>query len=945
MKRLTSVLGVGLVLCCGLLFAACGGSSDNPPVTEDGDTEADSDLVPVDGDAVEGEESADDDSEVPGDVPWLGTKCPSGTNNPEGDVAVAVGGLVQMCTSGDAIDGASASVPKNILAGDIHVKLEKADDIVLAGWKPIGPAVRFLATSKAAGGVVKLTKGDVKFLLPYDAAKRPGAIKDYYINVVFVLDKDNAGVSANNNNAPFLLPKTPGLQNVNHQRQYVEFKNNYFGTYQAVIPSETPSTLSRHYVYRAIGGISMGAGGGLMPALQRPEEFDILAPLGGIMDMTYLVGLMHDFHLGGFCTYEQIKAQPDLDAFLNDLNGKCGYEGEQHNPLAWSQPFHKTYMTEPRAIYSYYNPKKVSDEHAQGYNHWYFDNSGGAFDRTEYVKLFRDLSYAFGNPSNYNSESPYLAVGLKGERLQKFLTDIYNPADVNGKQEAACEKLAEWMKNDPVKGLYDREYNPDGSLPAIYFCDGRVEETGDYDPANAESHARRVDIAVAIDYNGNGIRDFGEPLIRQFSEPYEDCGTDGLCDKDEPGYNATTNPDPNHDDYNPYTNPSGTENNGQYDVGEKYQDLGLDGVKCPEGKTCEFDYGEGNGKFDYNPNVLNFLAHDPRSLIHAMPKASLKRLNFYVDGGIRDIFNFGLMGDNLIGALHRELDAENVVTKSYGDFFGLLNIPADSYAFARVNWAQAGSNVQVRYGNYEATDDSVRAGDGCHVGTTAQVVYRLQSLYGYMDAHFPNGDYAKVDKWNVNTLIRKVYYESKSLKRAQRFGISLPPGYETKNTAGTNGAPDTCVNRYPVLYLLHGYGQEPVSFAPAVAVLFPNMAAGTMQKIITIFPDGRCYDPDTCKDDCNDDCKTTSGVDEACSTKCQTDRNCATTAVECVKGTFYADHPAILSNPTGKADDTGFKAGMNKSALYDLMEYVDSHFCTKKAEDVTVDSKTLDGVY
>ena len=34
------------------------------------------------------------------------------------------------------------------------------------------------------------------------------------------------------------------------------------------------------------------------------------------------------------------------------------------------------------------------------------------------------------------------------------------------------------------------------------------------------------------------------------------------------------------------------------DEGEPYDDLGLDGVRCPTGVTCAYDSGEGNGRYD-----------------------------------------------------------------------------------------------------------------------------------------------------------------------------------------------------------------------------------------------------------------------------------------------------------------------------------------------------------
>ena len=67
-------------------------------------------------------------------------------------------------------------------------------------------------------------------------------------------------------------------------------------------------------------------------------------------------------------------------------------------------------------------------------------------------------------------------------------------------------------------------------------------------------------------------------ITQQPYEPFSDFGSDGLADKDEPGYDPVTNPDPNHDDYQYLRNPHGTDNNGTWDPGEPFDDFGLDGI-------------------------------------------------------------------------------------------------------------------------------------------------------------------------------------------------------------------------------------------------------------------------------------------------------------------------------------------------------------------------------
>src|SRR5207253_1086942 len=91
---------------------------------------------------------------------------------------------------------------------------------------------------------------------------------------------------------------------------------------------------------------------------------------------------------------------------------------------------------------------------------------------------------------------------------------------------------------------------------------------GKFDPSIQATNPAQI--LLAVDVNGNGKRDSGEPVLVQGSENWRDVGVDGLADKDEPGYDAQTNPDPNGDDYHYLWNPTGTENNWRYDQGEPF---------------------------------------------------------------------------------------------------------------------------------------------------------------------------------------------------------------------------------------------------------------------------------------------------------------------------------------------------------------------------------------
>ena len=529
--------------------------------------------------------------------------------------------------------------------------------------------------------------------------------------------------------------------------------------------------------------------------------------------------------------------------------------------------------------------------------------------------------------------------------------------------------LAGRMRSAPLENYFDAEFNPEGTWPVIMFCDGAgrftdsegtawTDRRGDFKMEDPDRHSRRLDIALAVDFNHNGMRDIGEPVIRQFSEPWRDCGADGVCGKD--GDNVAG--DAGDDDYNPFTNAAGAENNGLWEQGEDYDDIGLDGeagttqwAKTDGHWNGGYDYGEDNQKFDYNPNVQRWLDNCARRHAQNMPIEDLKRINVWMDSGIRDLANFVVMSDHMLGALKARLAPEGLKSAAYQDFNGLMAPPSEKmsdFRFLKVDYGKLGHNVEVRFGNYHASQDLILGGDGRHVGFASQVVYRVQTIFGFADYHFPNGDYEVLTiNYNPANQIQKYAYHSTVLNRRAVYSIALPPGYFSDEASGwvasvDNGLagdqpkPHTCTRRFPVILLSHGYGQKPEDNALAIPILFGFMAEGKLQKMITLFADGKCDSADRCVDDCRDQFDT-----ETEQTQCVIDRKCADNITECEEGNFYADHVATHANPIDGKNPDGSLQAQNGSAMLELIADVDGIFCTKQEEVVEVDGATLDGLY
>jgi hypothetical protein len=698
-------------------------------------------------------------------------------------------------------------------------------------------------------------------------------------------------------------------------------------------PETIPTT------YRLIAGVSMGGFGSSIIGLSHPELFDGVAPMGGPFDAAYLLRMLDNYLLGGFCSRQQ------LETILAENPG---------NPNALNDPNLVGWCMAPRAA-------EVTYEHSQSYSHWHFTTNGGTVNRNFYLNTaFYDLGLALGNPLYYNPASPMAPPGIDPDMIKNPPPDICSNPIV-------------------LKNFYNAEYNPDAKYNAVSFCDGQAEPIyvcatthrvvdfcangavvvpqaqeaayaqtfcgteqvvaasktvevdayyaweGYYDPCRV--HTVSNPAGLALDINGNGRRDFGEPILNNSHERFQDVGTDGCPDPLEDGHGgcvvdpaqspyAHGVPDPNGDDYDAVLNPSGTEDNWVYDVGEPFEDYGLDGVPNTG------DYGEGNGVYDESPNRLNFLKQDPRTNYRKLTPAQKAALDIYVDGGIRDVFNFGVTAGQFFGAV-RGAFPESVLLRDFAQF-----APAtwtdSTYDGTKIFWDRMPRNAGINYGDSDATVAEIQAGDGDHVGTTFEALERFLNITSWASSRWTIPDAspgtpckASSDCFSGATcasgaclsdpsvrILSKTFF-SKSLNANQDYGIYLPPGYDD---------PANTEVRYPVLYLLHGVGQVPSGpggFNLVSEIMFePYMSDPTakIRKYLVVFPDGRCcFNGPNGARACTE--ADANGVPYS---------NQAGWVRECNSGTFYVNRQGFT--PT---DNTPYE-----DAMLDLIEYVDQNYRT-----------------
>src|SRR5207253_1966675 len=123
----------------------------------------------------------------------------------------------------------------------------------------------------------------------------------------------------------------------------------------------------------------------------------------------------------------------------------------------------------------------------------------------------------------------------------------------------------------------------------------------------------------------------------------------------------------------------------------------------------------------------------------------LGRVNAWLDGGVRDLFNFGVIGDQLLGAFASRKRADGRPLKSttfYNNFENLPGGGGDINLFQPENvlWQDVPQVGMMRYGNVDATDAQVAQGDGQHVGTATQILFRIETSFYFAAAGWPDAD-------------------------------------------------------------------------------------------------------------------------------------------------------------------------------------------------------------
>lgn len=680
-----------------------------------------------------------------------------------------------------------------------------------------------------------------------------------------------------------------------------------------IVGDETTSDVpmvKRRFTFRAIGGISMGAVAATI-ASHRPDWFDVVGSLGGYLDYRYMGHMFRDHLLKGFCPMGQILKNLDK---IDDPNAEGVYCG----PIPRDQPH----------------------EWLWDFNHFRYNDSGGHWQREFYFQVMGSFAYAFGNMLYYNPENPLLPPGVPYEWFR------------NTPDAEKCKQP--YRVGKPFN--YNAEYNPKGEYDLVTVCDGDFKPPcpkGDWKACTDDPEYRKalgwynpaaphnffVKTLLAVDYNGNGRRDYGEPVVVNASERWRDVGSDGCASEYEDGKGGCLDEpvaqgDPNHDDFDLEKNPFGTEHNFEWDEGEPYDDYGLDGVPDTH------DFGEGDGEFTINPNFKELIDGDARNFFMNAPEEQLRAITWYFDGGINDALHSLTSSEHLVAWLNKR----GMPVKIWEDFTRTKDSIMPNQAletmvalFEQIDFSPKafGRNVMVRYGDpagstpdadYAGTWEAFLAGNGSHVGGGTEVLLRPMVFYAFAVNRMPDPIYKTTG--SPGRIEYSSHY-SEALQGRRWFAVTLPPGYDD---------PENAEERYPLALFMPGIGMPVYDMVTGTSLFTLLMEQGRFPRFILLTPDGQCArrkkSDGTRLTGCLDFPEGFVCVDDTCKGEhesCKQFKLEESTVQECNSGHFFVNHKSDIWGDTSYAPVMRYE-----DELYELIEWVDQHYRTRKPAVVEV---------
>ena len=327
------------------------------------------------------------------------------------------------------------------------------------------------------------------------------------------------------------------------------------------------------------------------------------------------------------------------------------------------------------------------------------------------------------------------------------------------------------------------------------------------------------------------------------------------------------------------------------------------------------DPGEGDGKYTESIGLANFYANDAHGIIsrrvtdvpgRSVHRRRARRIDILSDGGVRDLFNFAAVANHFTGQLFGRRGADGLPLRSVAFYNGFHFLPGEPAGQAELlqpvrhplGGRRGHAERSLRRSRCARARSSSATATGSTSARAAQLLYRLETAFFFAGNRWTDADRRPTEEARENPRRRRSASSASTARspgtarrssRGRARGAPAPsrsrcrPGYALKQNVEQNV-------RYPVLYVLHGYGQDPRDLE-AVAVVHQQLHeraersyATRLPKFIIVYVDGRC-------------------------------RVGADGKPECIRGTFYMNS----ARPDGAQLDEWFD---------EVTEYVDQNYRT-----------------
>lgn len=403
-----------------------------------------------------------------------------------------------------------------------------------------------------------------------------------------------------------------------------------------------------------------------------------------------------------------------------------------------------------------------------------YDHQAPYPGRDTRLSMVKDLFIAFGNPFLHHPDPSRQYLAMNSEPARLLRDDMFGsfalPTNPRGFLDGGD------ANKDGVRQTTEAPTEP---IDVLLLAAGSL-------PSIAPG-ATGMDVGgrMLADLNNDGVYDVGDGIVMNFSEPFTD--TNG---------NLVFEPE----------------------LGETFSDLGLDGV------AGTGNFGEGNGRFDYDPDRANWLAEDPLSRLEGRSASDISAQRMYMDVGTRDEFGFARHYDNFVAMLQSKALSVDVQNGFPANCAQIPNLP-QQFLLVRYD----GGHVGIP----EADDvqDNLLHGDICG---SLVIWQRLLTLIAYMDSSFPGGFKGPGDL-SINdpdprgdvmtTEIAAPSLAMGSTPAAQPVLIYRPPAYFHTSRS------------FPIVYILGGYGQSPDDYARLGDALDPLILTRQVQNMfVAVLP-------------------------------------------------------------------------------------------------------------